>query len=69
MYIIYFNLKIVYPAVLKFKIKNQQITIEHKFIKHSYNYVFHPKKSSIRLVFRTCYRKYTYHVLHCGSTL
>jgi len=51
----------MYPVALNYNIRSKQITIEHKFKKCSYCYMFHPHRAVIiRLAFRTYQKKYTY---------
>ena len=48
--------KIMHLVVLKYKLRNKQITIEHNFIKYSFSYMFRRHGVITQLAFRT----YTY---------
>jgi hypothetical protein len=43
------------PAVLSYKIRSLQITIEHNFINYSQRYLFRSFGVIVRLTFRTYY--------------
>jgi len=43
-----------------YRVRSNQITIEHNCTEYSYGYVFRPYGVIIKLTFRTYYKKYTY---------
>ena len=48
--------------MLKYKIRNKQITIQHNFIKYSFSYMFRPYGVITRLTFTTYLKKCAYSV-------
>jgi hypothetical protein len=55
------------PSVLNYEISNKQITIEHKFIKYPYSYMFRHYGVNIRLAFRTYYKTCMYCIVEVTS--